>query len=159
MLADLCAITCPSHFLWYKSALMKLQTPTVITVNLDRLGIFLSATCLLHCLSIPVLLTLAPIAQSSLLDEHTFHVILLWFIVPTSLIALGIGCRDHRDPLILLLGAVGLTLLISVALLGHTYISESTERVLTILAGLLLAAAHIRNFRVCRAMRCDHEAN
>ena len=137
---------------------MRFQPPTALTVNLDRLGIFLSATCLLHCLSIPVLLTLAPIAQSSLLDEHTFHVILLWFIVPTSLIALGIGCRDHRDPIILLLGAVGLTLLICVAVVGHTYISESTERVLSMLAGLLLAAAHIRNFRVCRAMRCDHEA-
>jgi hypothetical protein len=137
---------------------MRFQPPTALTVNLDRLGIFLSATCLLHCLSIPVLLTLAPIAQSSLLDEHTFHVILLWFIVPTSLIALGIGCRDHRDPIILLLGAVGLTLLVCVAVVGHTYISESTERVLTMLAGLLLAAAHIRNFRVCRAMRCDHEA-
>lgn len=138
---------------------MKLQPPTVLTDNLDRLGIFLSATCLLHCLALPVLLTLAPIAQSSFLDEHTFHVLLLWFIVPTSLIALGIGCRDHRDSIILMLGAAGLTLLVAVALVGHTYIGERTERILTIVAGLMLAAAHIRNFRVCRAMRCDHETS
>ncbi|MGB1756181.1 MAG: hypothetical protein ACPHHQ_05260, partial [Pseudomonadales bacterium] len=62
-------------------------------------------------------------------------------------------------PIILMLGAAGLTLLVAVALVGHTYIGERTERILTIVAGLMLAAAHIRNFRVCRAMRCDHETS
>lgn len=124
---------------------------------LDRIGVFLSATCLLHCLALPVLLTIAPITQTGLMDEQTFHLVLLWFILPVSLIALGIGCRQHKDLIIVLLGGTGLSLLLFAGLLGHTYLSPPTERVLTVVAGLILAAAHLRNFKICRATNCDHE--
>ena len=124
---------------------------------LDRIGVFLSATCLLHCLALPVLLTIAPITQTGLLDEQTFHLVLLWFILPVSLIALGIGCRQHKDLPILLLGGTGLSLLLFAGLVGHSVLTPTTERGVTIVAGLILAAAHLRNFKICRATNCDHE--
>ena len=124
---------------------------------LDRIGVFLSATCLLHCLALPVLLTIAPITQAGLLDEQTFHLVLLWFILPVSLIALGIGCRQHKDLLILLLGGTGLSLLLFTGLVGHSILPPTAERGVTIVAGLILAAAHLRNFKICRATNCDHE--
>ncbi|GEM_PF-180531 len=146
-----------SVFLWYNSALMKHRSFSTAMPHLDRLGVFLSATCLLHCLALPVLLTIAPITQTGLLDEQTFHLVLLWFILPVSLIALGIGCRQHKDLLILLLGGIGLSLLLFAGLVGHAVLSPAAERVITIAAGLILAAAHLRNFKICRAMNCDHE--
>lgn len=136
---------------------MKQQSFSTAMPYLDRIGVFLSATCLLHCLALPVLLTIAPITQTGLMDEQTFHLVLLWFILPVSLIALGIGCRQHKDLIIVLLGGTGLSLLLFAGLLGHTYLSPPTERVLTVVAGLILAAAHLRNFKICRATNCDHE--
>ena len=124
---------------------------------LDRIGVFLSATCLLHCLTLPVMLTIAPMTQTGLLDEQTFHLVLLWFILPVSLIALGIGCRQHKDLLILLLGGTGLSLLLFAGLVGHSVLTPTAERGVTIVAGLILAAAHLRNFKICRATNCDHE--
>lgn len=124
---------------------------------LDRIGVFLSATCLLHCLTLPVMLTIAPMTQTGLLDEQTFHLVLLWFILPVSLIALGIGCRQHKDLPILLLGGTGLSLLLFAGLVGHSVLTPTTERGVTIVAGLILAAAHLRNFKICRATNCDHE--
>ena len=136
---------------------MKQQPFSAAMPYLDRIGVFLSATCLLHCLTLPVLLTIAPITQTGLLDEQTFHLVLLWFILPVSLIALGIGCRQHKDLLILVLGGTGLCLLLFAGLIGHTVLSPSAERGVTIVAGLILAAAHLRNFKICRATNCDHE--
>ncbi|MEJ6669442.1 MAG: MerC domain-containing protein [Pseudomonadales bacterium] len=136
---------------------MKQRSFSTAMPYLDRIGVFLSATCLLHCLALPVLLTIAPITQTGLMDEQTFHLVLLWFILPVSLIALGIGCRQHKDLIIVLLGGTGLSLLLFAGLLGHTYLSPPTERVLTVVAGLILAAAHLRNFKICRATNCDHE--
>ena len=124
---------------------------------LDRIGVFLSATCLLHCLTLPVMLTIAPMTQTGLLDEQTFHLVLLWFILPVSLIALGIGCRQHKDLLILLLGGTGLSLLLFAGLVGHSVLTPTAERGVTIVAGLILAAAHLRNFKICRATNCAHE--
>ena len=136
---------------------MKQRSLSTAMPYLDRIGVFLSATCLLQCLALPVLLTIAPITQTRLMDEQTFHLVLLWFILPVSLIALGIGCRQHKDLIIVLLGGTGLSLLLFAGLLGHTYLSPPTERVLTVVAGLILAAAHLRNFKICRATNCDHE--
>ena len=136
---------------------MKQRSFSTAMPYLDRIGVFLSATCLLHCLALPVLLTIAPITKTGLMDEQTFHLVLLWFILPVSLIALGIGCRQHKDLIIVLLGGTGLSLLLFAGLLGHTYLSPPTERVLTVVAGLILAAAHLRNFKICRATNCDHE--
>ena len=136
---------------------MKQQSFSAAMPYLDRIGVFLSATCLLHCLALPVLLTIAPITQTGLLDEQTFHLVLLWFILPVSLIALGIGCRQHKDLLILLLGGTGLSLLLFAGLVGHSVLTPTAERGVTIVAGLILAAAHLRNFKICRATNCDHE--
>ena len=125
--------------------------------KLDTLAIFLSATCMLHCLALPVLVTLFPIAQGSLLDEQSFHLILLVFILPTSLIALTIGCRKHKDVLTIVLGAIGLLILTFTGFFGHEVFGEIGERWVTTFGGLILAAAHIQNFRICRSDNCTHD--
>lgn len=111
---------------------------------------------MLHCLALPVLVTLFPIAQGSLLDEQIFHLILLVFILPTSLIALTIGCRKHKDILTIVLGAIGLSILTFTGIFGHEVFGENGERIVTTIGGLILAGAHIQNFRICRADNCKH---
>ena len=124
--------------------------------RLDGLAIVLGGTCMLHCLTLPLLVTLFPIGQGSLLAEQYFHLIMLVLIVPTSLIALTIGCRKHKDSITITLGAIGLVLLSFTALFGHGVFGELGERISTSFGGLILAAAHIQNFRCCRADKCNH---
>ncbi len=124
---------------------------------LDTTAMFLSGICLLHCLALPMLLTMLPIAGVSLLDEAIFHRLILVFILPISLIALTMGCRQHRDGVTCILGVIGLTVLMVTALFGHDWFGFTGERVVTSLGGLVLATAHIRNFRCCRLHNCIHD--
>lgn len=111
---------------------------------------------MLHCLALPFLLTLAPITQGTFLDEQTFHVLMLFVILPISLIALTIGCRQHKDKLTIALGAIGLTVLALTAFFGHDWFGVTGERIVTSMGGLILAGAHIQNYRICRHNDCDH---
>jgi hypothetical protein len=125
--------------------------------RLDGLAVVLSGTCMLHCLALPLMVTVFPIVQGSLLEEQTFHLIMLVFILPTSLVALTVGCRRHRDRLTLVLGALGLTTLTITALWGHELFGFTGERIVTTIGGIILAAAHIQNFLCCRRDDCQHE--
>lgn len=124
---------------------------------LDTAAIALSGICLLHCLALPIALTALPIFNIALLDEATFHAILLIFILPISVIALSIGCRQHKDTLTLILGLVGLGILTVMAFFGHDLVGLTGERVGTSIGGVILALAHIQNFRRCREHDCQHE--
>ncbi len=140
--------------MWYKAGLMAEQENSN---RLDGMAVILSGTCMLHCLVFPLLVTLFPIVQGSLLEEKYFHLIMLVFILPTSLIALTVGCRLHRDTLTIVLGAIGLTTLAITAFWGHELFGLSGERVVTTIGGLVLASAHIQNFRCCRHVDCQHD--
>ena len=124
---------------------------------LDGMAVILSGTCMVHCLVLPLLVTVFPIAQGSLLDEQQFHLVMLLLILPTSLIALTIGCRKHKDRLTLVLGTIGLSVLTFTALFGHDVFGYQGERIFTTLGGLVLALAHIQNFRCCRTVDCQHD--
>jgi len=125
--------------------------------RLDAAAIVLSSVCMLHCLALPIVLTILPIANVSLVEEATFHLLMMTLILPISLIALTIGCRQHKDRLTLVLGTVGLVVLTATAVFGHVWFGFLGERIVTSLGGLILASAHIQNFRCCRANDCTHE--
>ncbi|MBO6555208.1 MAG: MerC domain-containing protein [Pseudomonadales bacterium] len=125
---------------------------------LDSIAVVLSGICLLHCLALPLVLTGLPIVNTVLLDEEIFHSIMIIVILPISVIALTIGCRQHRDALTMVLGTIGLSVLTTMALFGHDVVGVTGERIVTSVGGLILAAAHIRNFLCCREDHCEHES-
>ena len=124
---------------------------------MDSAAVILSGVCVLHCLALPIALTILPIVNVTLLDESTFHLIMMAVILPISVIALSIGCRQHKDKLTLVLGSAGLMLLTITALFGHDLFGLAGERIVTSIGGLILAAAHIQNYRCCRNDDCAHE--
>ena len=124
---------------------------------LDTAAVFLSGVCMLHCLALPVVLTVLPVLNISLLEESIFHLLLLVFILPVSLIALSIGCRQHKDFLTLMLGVLGLSILTFTATFGHALFGITGERIVTSIGGLILASAHIRNYLCCRKHACNHD--
>jgi peptidoglycan/LPS O-acetylase OafA/YrhL len=122
---------------------------------MDRLAIAASGFCLVHCLVTPVLLISIPVLASTVVADEQFHGILLMFVLPTSSLALLLGCRRHKDWSVLILGTLGLILLVLTASLGHEVFGEIGEKIATIVGSMTLAAGHLRNRRLCRADKCD----
>ena len=94
---------------------------------------------------------------ASFLADEAFHQVLLLAVLPASLLAFGLGCWQHKDRGVLLLGALGLLGLCSPVAAPHELLGEVGERWVTVGSAALLIAAHLRNFSRCRAHECSHE--
>ena len=125
----------------------------------DKAAILISTVCTVHCLLIPIAVVAFPVLASTLFGDPGFHTILLWFILPTSLVALTLGCRAHRDVRVIVYGVIGLLFVLAAALAGHSFFSELGERGVTIAGSAFLVLSHIRNQRLCNHDHChDHDA-
>jgi len=122
----------------------------------DKFAVSASTICAVHCIGLPFLLSVFPAIGTSQIGEESFHVWLLWALVPLSAFSLSLGCKRHRNLSVLLKGILGVCVLIFTALAGHEMLGESGERYATLLGAGLLALAHFRNFRMCRLSDCEH---
>lgn len=123
---------------------------------LDRVAITTSSLCVLHCVALPLVTAFFPAALSALVHDHLFHQLLVLAVIPSSIIALLLGCRQHKDKTVLLLGVIGVLFLVLIALFGHEMLGETWEKVSTVLSSLLIVAAHIRNHFLCQEDSCTH---
>lgn len=125
------------------------------STSLDKFAIALSGVCLVHCLIAPVLVTLLPIfSMTAFVEDLLFHKLLLWLVLPTSVIALFLGCRKHKQWLIVGTGVLGMAILVAVALFGHEWFGHTGEKIATSVGGLVLALSHYFNFRACQSNTC-----
>ena len=118
---------------------------------LDKAAVALSGLCLLHCLLLPVIITLLPFLDQ-FSDRH-LHAEMLIVVLPVSLIALTVGFRRHADKRVVGLGFAGLLLLLVGATLAHSLYGVVADRMLTITGSVILALAHYRNSRLSRGCR------
>ncbi|PAV25526.1 MerC mercury resistance protein [Tamilnaduibacter salinus] len=125
---------------------------------LDRLAIGMSTLCALHCLLLPFALVLIPTLGASFLGDAAFHRALLWLVIPSSLLAVGLGCSRHRDRQVWGYALAGLTVMTVAAFWGHGLFGEWGEKLVTLSGAGLLCVSHLRNHRLCRQDHCDHEA-
>ncbi|MEO0436771.1 MAG: MerC domain-containing protein [Pseudomonadota bacterium] len=123
---------------------------------LDKFSIGASVLCAVHCIAMPFVLAVFPAIASLTGEEHTFHLFLVWLVLPASLVAGMLGCAQHKDLIVLAGIASGLILLIGTAYFGHDLLGELGEKIATVTATTILAAAHWRNFYLCRQKDCDH---
>ena len=79
---------------------------------------------------------------------------MLIVVLPTSLGAFALGCREHRQSSVAIIGGFGIALLIVAAFAVGSAWGGHAEQVITIIGGLVLAIAHIQNFKYCRHARC-----
>jgi hypothetical protein len=118
----------------------------------DQVAIALSALCIVHCLVVPIVVAVLPIALVSFGGTGHFHALMLWLVVPTSVAGIGLGLRVHRRFAIVLLGLFGLATLVIVALWGHGAWSAPVETVVSVAGSLVLATGHLLNFREVRRL-------
>ena len=123
---------------------------------LDRSAIFLSVICAMHCLAVPLSVVMVPMASTYWFADEHFHFLLLYLVLPTSALAICLGCRRHRTFRVIAWGSAGLGLLVVGALLGHDRLGELGEKGLTLLGAGFVVLAHVHNFRLCRQSQCAH---
>ncbi len=110
----------------------------------DFAAISLSGLCLLHCLALPVLAAFLPLL-AVWAEAEWVHAAFVAFALPLTGTALWRAHRQRPLPLGLIVLAVGgLTGLLLGAL---PWSAESLEVPLTVTGGLMLASAHLWNWK------------
>ena len=118
----------------------------------DRVAIGLSAVCILHCLALPLVLVLFPSLALVSLDDELFHHLMLFAVLPVSVVTLILGYRHHNEKSVFLIGLLGLAVLTGIAFVDHDHFGHWGETVFTVTGSLILAYAHLRNARMRRLL-------
>ncbi|MCW8106915.1 MerC domain-containing protein [Alteromonas ponticola] len=116
---------------------------------LDKLGIWVSSLCAVHCLSLPILVPLMPLVASSFFAQTWFERTILSISILVGLVALVSGAlrqHGHFYPIVLLV--TGGTIYWFKNMFG-----ESFEPFTIAFGALLIAIAHLSNLRLCRQFR------
>jgi uncharacterized membrane protein YfcA len=124
---------------------------------LDKLSISFSVVCAIHCLALPILLVFGPTLTSIFFTYEHFHLALLFLILPASIFALFIGCKQHRNNAVAITGAIGLLIISLTAILSGYYHHELLEKVMTLVGATLIAISHYFNQKLCRPTTCHSE--
>ncbi len=111
----------------------------------DKFAIGLSLMCTVHCFATPVILALLPSFAVLQINGEQFHLWVLAVVLPTSLLALSLGCKKHKRTRYMACGVVGLAFLIIAVLLGQ----EEAEKALTLIGSAFIALAHWFNYQQC----------
>ena len=118
---------------------------------LDSVGAALSSLCLLHCLGLPLLALAVPALAGALAHDHAHdhlvHLLLVAIALPVSTLAFLRGLRAHARRLPVALAGPGFLLMVAGAL-AH----GPAVQILTVGGGLVVAAAHLVNWRARRAV-------
>ncbi len=119
----------------------------------DVAGTLVSSLCVMHCVATPLLAASLPVLAATEEPAHTafgIAILLLGFI------AFVPGYHKHRRAHVIVLGVWGMLMIGIAAFLPEDALAEEvaglpTEIVLTVLGGLILVTAHVRNAVFCRA--------
>ncbi|WP_028834728.1 MULTISPECIES: MerC domain-containing protein [unclassified Pseudoalteromonas] len=114
-------------------------------ITADKFAIGLSLMCTVHCFATPVILALLPSFAVLQINGEQFHLWVLAAVLPTSLLALSLGCKKHKRTRYMACGVVGLAFLIIAVLLGQ----EEAEKALTLIGSAFIALAHWFNYQQC----------
>lgn len=116
------------------------------TKKLDNLSIWLSGLCILHCLALPIITIGIPLL-GEFFGEH-YHAIMLFVIIPISLVALYRGYRNHKNTLIACLGCFGILMILLGGTIIHYQYNLLTDSLFTVSGSLALSLAHYYNNRI-----------
>ena len=123
----------------------------------DGLGILGAMVCALHCIALPLGLVVGSTVLTVFMEDDAFHRTILWLVVPSAVLAFGLGCRRHKEMRVVLLGVLGLAGIVLSSLVLHDWIGEIGERIVTLGSAAVLITAHLRNFKLCRSNSCEHD--
>ena len=116
----------------------------------DKLGVWVSALCAIHCLFFPLLLPLTPLLAASIFAEEWFEIAMIALSMMIGFTAFIIGFfQYHRQ-----LYPVYLLLLAGIVFWQKEAVGESFEPVVVTLGAIFIISAHLLNLRLCK--RCKN---
>ncbi len=141
---------------------MSCQTDTrpAASISLaDRVGIWASALCVVHCLATPFLISFSAVFAHFLPGEERIHRTLAVLITAFAAAALIRGFRVHGRRRTLVCMAAGLALIFFGAWFGDRLPSHLWEVAVTMTGSTLMIVAHRMNHTFCRnCSTCVHDA-
>lgn len=120
---------------------------------MDATAMGLSGLCIIHCLGLPLIAAALPLA-AQWAEAEWVHGLLVALAAPAALLAIGPSLSQRPAPwMIVILALLGLSGLVSALFIEN----ETSETALSVIGALLLATAHILNWR--RAHRLARHAS
>jgi hypothetical protein len=128
----------------------------------DLAAAWLSLTCALHCMLLPLILAFLPGAMLALRSfQHPLHGTLTWLLrlsrwewaialaaATLCLASIGLGWRTHRHPLPAFLAVMGSSSLLMASLQPQLREALVLHGLLSAVGGVLMASAHLVNRRL-----------
>ena len=120
------------------------------TATLDVSAISLSCLCLIHCLALPFLVVLLPIA--GVFAEEWVHQLLVLLALPVTMLAIVSSWSNERNGLFIFGAVCGLALLLAAAFVEALH---DLEILLTTIGAVTLALAHVWRWRMRSAQSAE----
>ena len=120
-----------------------------VNINYDKIAISFSVVCALHCLLLPIAVIFLPAISATFIGSEDFHKTLLYFVIPSSIIALSLGCKMHGKYEVYSYGVIGIGTLLFASFFGHDYLGEIGEILFTLLGAGIVSLGHYRNQKLC----------
>ena len=134
-------------------------TPRTFTFSADKLGVWASVLCLVHCVVTPILLSLSVVFAQILPGDGRFHRPMAIGVAALGGVALVNGFRTHGRRRIVVLMAMGLALIFFGAFHGERLPLPRYEVLITLAGSLMMIAAHRMNHTFCQnCSRCTQHA-
>ena len=121
---------------------MSVNRPTPTRDLFDRLAIGLSAICLVHC-AVTVIFVAVLATAGGFLLHPAIHEAGLGLAILLAMVGLGRGFLQHRRPVPMVLGTVGVALMATALTVPHGV----TEAAYTMFGVAFVAGAHLLNRR------------
>lgn len=122
---------------------------------IESMALAAAAACLAHCIALPMIVAALPAMAVALPIPESFHQLALIAALPTTLTALWLGYRRHTQWWPLAAGAGGLAFLVA----GAVWFERTPSEVpVTVAGSLIIAAAHIGNWKLRRMAAIRHGA-
>lgn len=132
----------------------KLVTPETVR-RVDQLGVYVSAACAVHCLSLPVLLAAIPTVGSIMYIGEGIEVILAIGAVLLAVACLCWGFRIHRKKRLFLTFTAALVFIVW----GQLFAEGWWEVALVVTGAAGLVGSHLLNRKLCLGCHdcADHQ--
>jgi len=122
--------------------------------HIDLVGTCVSLACALHCLTLPLLVTVLPLAGAGMFLGGALEVLFLGASVALATGSLCWGFRQHRRWRLLIVLGAALTMIA----VGRFLASEPYELMFVVIGTVVIAAGHLLNRYLCQTCSvCEDE--
>jgi hypothetical protein len=122
--------------------------------RIDVVGTCVSLVCALHCLTVPWLVTVLPLAGAGVFLRGALEVLFLAASVVLASGSLCWGLRRHRRGQMFIVLGAALTMIV----VGRSLVSEPYELVCVVMGAVGLAGGYLLNRYLCLTCRvCEDE--